>query len=211
MNTLQLGIFKSILNLSNRRLLNIPIEKLHATTALQAWTSHESGPKKWLKYNEIVYPPQGAEEERRPAFVCHQRENIKYSPKKMWYIASLVRGMTVDKAIEQLKFVSKKGAKDVREVIEEAVQLAAKEHNVEFPREMWVAESFVGKGVVIKGMRRHARMRAGEIRYFHCHYFVRLEEGKPPKEYYQTPSKEPQKMLENWLTNIRARKITNSL
>lgn len=41
-----------------------------------------------------------------------------------------------------------------------------------------VAESFVTKGQVIKGMRRHGRARFGIVEYFHCHYFVRLEEGK---------------------------------
>lgn len=56
----------------------------------------------------------------------------------MWYIASLIRGMPVDEAIKQLKFVLKKGAKDVREVLEEAKDLAVKEHNVEFPSNMWV-------------------------------------------------------------------------
>lgn len=56
----------------------------------------------------------------------------------MWYIASFIRGMAVDEAIKQLKFVTKKGAKDVRETIEEAKELALKEHNVEFPSNMWI-------------------------------------------------------------------------
>ena len=58
----------------------------------------------------------------------------------MWYIAVLVRGMTVDEAIKQLKFISKKGARDVRETIEEARELAIREHNVEFPSNLWVGE-----------------------------------------------------------------------
>ena len=58
----------------------------------------------------------------------------------MWYIACLVRGMTVDEAIKQLKFVLMKGAKDVRETIEEARDLAVKEHNVEFASNLWVGK-----------------------------------------------------------------------
>lgn len=46
----------------------------------------------------------------------------------------------MDEAIRQLKFISKKGAKDVREVLEEAKELAVKEHNVEFPSNMWVGK-----------------------------------------------------------------------
>lgn len=58
----------------------------------------------------------------------------------MWYVACLIRGMPVDEAIKQLKFVLKKGAKDVREVLEEAKVMAAKENNVEFPSNMWVGK-----------------------------------------------------------------------
>lgn len=129
----------------------------------------------------------------------------------MWYVASFIRGMSVDEAIRQLKFVTKKGALHVREVLEEAKELAVKEHNVEFPSNMWVAESFVGKGVVIKGIRRHARMRVGLVEYFHCHYFVRLEEGKPPEQYYTNEPKKPHEQLEEWLNSMRKRKIHNSL
>lgn len=61
----------------------------------------------------------------------------------MWYIACLVRGMTVDEALKQLKFIIKKGAKEVRETIEEARELAIKEHNVEFASNLWVGMYFL--------------------------------------------------------------------
>ncbi|KAJ4443028.1 54S ribosomal protein L22, mitochondrial [Periplaneta americana] len=146
------------------------------------------------------------------AYVCHMRTDIKYSPWKMWYIACMVRGMTVDEAIKQLSFVKKKGARAVKETILEAQKLAVEKHNVEFKSNLWVAESFVGKGVVIKGMRRHARMRVGKVEYFHCHYFVRLEEGTPPKDYYyyQRRLSGPE-LLDKWLNEMRNRKINNSI
>ena len=73
------------------------------------------------------------------------------------------------------------------------------------------AESFVGKGRVFKGFRRHARGRMGEVEYKHCHYFVRLEEGEPPKEYYLPGSVTPEQQLENWLESMRKRKVISSL
>lgn len=76
---------------------------------------------------------------------------------------------------------------------------------------LYTAESLVGKGQVIKGYRRHARRRFGKVEYFHCHYFVRLEEGTPPKNYYQNAPKEPQQQLADWLASMRKRKINNSL
>ena len=72
--------------------------------------------------------------------MCYKKENIKYSPEKMWYVACLVRGMRIDDAINQLKFVHKKGAMAAREALEEAQELAVKEHNVEFKSNLWVGK-----------------------------------------------------------------------
>jgi large subunit ribosomal protein L22 len=72
------------------------------------------------------------------------------------------------------------------------------------------ADSFVGKGIVIKGMRRHARGKIGRVEYFHCHYFVRLEEGKPPVDYFQPRQSGPE-MLEDWVAELRNRPIMGSL
>ncbi|XP_055371236.1 39S ribosomal protein L22, mitochondrial [Condylostylus longicornis] len=189
------------------------LKAMHISATNNAnWNRQNVGPRKWLEYNKIVYPPQmDPNEEPRKAFVCHMKTNIKYSPDKMWYIASFVRGMSIDEALKQLNFVLKKGAKEVREVILEAQEMAVREHNVEFKSNLWIAESFVGKGRYFKGVRRHARGRPGRVEYKHCHYFVRLEEGKPPKEYYLPASKTPEEQFENWLEAMRKRKIINSL
>jgi len=69
------------------------------------------------------------------------RTNIKYSPDKMWYVACLVRGLSVDEAIKQLSFVSQKGAKDAKEVILEAQEMAVKTHNVEYKSNLWICKS----------------------------------------------------------------------
>lgn len=68
------------------------------------------------------------------------RTNIKYSPDKMWYIACLVRGLSVDEAIKQLSFVLKKGAQEAKEVIMEAQDLAVQKHNVEFRSNLWIGK-----------------------------------------------------------------------
>ncbi|XP_037938490.1 39S ribosomal protein L22, mitochondrial [Teleopsis dalmanni] len=185
--------------------------KFHTTATNDSkWNKHNSGPQKWLQYNKVVHPPQMPDEEPRKAYVCHMRTNIKYSPDKMWYIACLVRGLSVDEAVKQLSFVLKKGATHVKEVILEAQEMAVKRHNVEYKSNLWIAESFVGKGRVIRGIRRHARGRTGTVEYKYCHYFVRLEEGEPPKHYYAAPVT-PQEQFDNWVQIMRNRKITSSL
>lgn len=76
-------------------------------------------------------------------FVCHQKPNIKYSPEKLWYIASFIRGMSIDEAIKQLSFVPKKGAIFVKEALLEAQDLAVTKHNVEFRSNLWIGKDLV--------------------------------------------------------------------
>ena len=73
-------------------------------------------------------------------YVCHMKTNIKYSPKKMWYIAVMVRGLQIDEAINQLRVLPKKGAVVVREALEEAKEMAVKEQNVEYGTNLWVCK-----------------------------------------------------------------------
>ncbi|XP_018786588.1 PREDICTED: 39S ribosomal protein L22, mitochondrial [Bactrocera latifrons] len=207
------------LNITQRSLLQnsckllLPAShSLHTTDALcSKWNKANHGPRKWLVSNKTVHPPQKPDEEPRKAYVCHMRTNIKYSPDKMWYIASFVRGMSVDEAVKQLSFVLKKGATHVKEVLLEAQEMAVKQHNVEYKSNLWIAESFVGKGRVFRGLRRHARGRQGIVEYKHCHYFVRLEEGEPPKDYYLPAQQTPEQQLEKWIEQMRSRKVINSL
>jgi large subunit ribosomal protein L22 len=129
----------------------------------------------------------------------------------MWYIAAFVRGMSVDEAVKQLSFVQKKGAAAVKETILEAQEMAVRDHNVEFKSNLWITDSFTGKGVFFRGLRRHARGRVGRVEYKHCHYFVRLEEGKPPANYYLPDPKTPDQQIDDWLDHMRKRKIPNAL
>lgn len=72
------------------------------------------------------------------------------------------------------------------------------------------AESFCTKGKVFQGVRRHARARVGKVEYFHCHYFVRLEEGTPPADYYGRQTT-PEKQLDDFMEGMRKRKIIGTL
>nr|XP_031826724.1 39S ribosomal protein L22, mitochondrial [Nomia melanderi] len=168
-------------------LYTIPTHNIHVSACVQKI--------KFLDHNKTIFPPQKLGEERRPGYVCHVKENIKYSPVKMWYIACFVRGMTVDEAVKQLSFLHKKGAAIVKDVILEAQKQAVEKHNIEYKSRM----------------RRHARSRVGEVRYKYCHYFVRLEEGKPPKDYYLRDPGTGEQMLQEWMDKMNRRKVFGSL
>ena len=73
---------------------------------------------------------------------------------------------------------------------------------------MWVAESFCEQHQIIKSMRRHARMRFGIIKHRFINYYARLEEGQPPKEYYDHMSKKTShRWLEEYVAEQRAKNI----
>ncbi|BFZ24231.1 hypothetical protein BsWGS_27270 [Bradybaena similaris] len=164
----------------------------------------------FLKYNEVVYPPTEPGEPERPAEVCNSRFQIKYSRKKLWYTAVMVRGMSIDEAIKQLSFHRRKGAAHIKEVLEEAQEMAVRDHNVEFKSNLWIADSFVVKGITVKGIRKHARARQGIIHYRYCNYFVRLREGKPPEHYYP-PEKTGNDLMADYIRKHREKRVVFGL
>lgn len=129
----------------------------------------------------------------------------------MWYVSSMIRGLSVEDALSQLRFIDKKGAAIATRAILEAQEMAVKHHNVEFKTNLWIAESYATKAYVLKGYRRHARGRMGTIHYRYIHYFLRLEEGTPPKQYYVDADPSLEQMLKTWMENKRLRNITASL
>ncbi|KAM3601149.1 uncharacterized protein V6R79_008422 [Siganus canaliculatus] len=144
----------------------------HTSTSLES--------KGWERKNLKVYPPQLPDEARRPAEVHHSRRQIKYSKDKMWYLAKMIRGLSIDEAVAQLEFNDKKGAKIMKEVLLEAQEMAVKNHNVEYKSNLYVAESYSSKAKYLKRIRYHGRGMFGIMDRVYCHYFVKLVEGSPP-------------------------------
>ncbi|XP_073477262.1 large ribosomal subunit protein uL22m isoform X1 [Aquarana catesbeiana] len=173
---------------------------IHTTAALER--------QGWEMKNRVVYPPQLSDEPRRPAEVFHCRRQIKYSPDKMWYLAKLIRGMSIDQAIAQLEFNDKKGAKVMKEVLLEAQDLAVRNHHVEYRSNLYIAESFSNKGTYLKRIRYHARGRFGIMDKVHCHYFVKLVEGPPPPKELPITGFDQAK---DYVQQLRNRTIIHSL
>ncbi|XP_026226845.1 39S ribosomal protein L22, mitochondrial [Anabas testudineus] len=172
---------------------------VHTSTSLES--------KNWERKNLKVYPPQLPDELRRPAEIHHCRRQIKYSKDKMWYLAKMIRGMSIDEAVAQLEFNDKKGAKVMREVLLEAQEMAVKNHNVEYKSNLYVAESFSSKGKYLKRIRYHGRGMFGIMDKVYCHYFVKLVEGSPPKPEEKTSFDQ----AKEYVQNLKNRTIIHSL
>ncbi|XP_020506213.2 39S ribosomal protein L22, mitochondrial [Labrus bergylta] len=163
--------------------------------------------RSWDRRNLTVYPPQLPDEPRRPAEIFHSRRQIKYSKDKMWYLAKMIRGMSIDQAIAQLEFNDKKGAKIMKEVLLEAQEMAVKNHNVEYKSNLYVAESNSGKGKYLKRVRYHGRGMYGIMDKVYCHYFVKLVEGSPP----QTEERTSFDQAKEYVQSLKNRTIRHSL
>lgn len=72
--------------------------------------------------------------------VYYCERDIRYAAKKMWYVCEFVRGRNVDDALVHLRFVPRKGAVLMREILEETKKKARDECDIEHPSDMWISE-----------------------------------------------------------------------
>jgi large subunit ribosomal protein L22 len=106
---------------------------------------------------------------------------VKTSPQKLNLVAKLIRFMPYHKALIQLEFCEKKAAKFVKDTLEDTHRRAVEVHGAD-PTNLFVALSFVGKGTYLRRIRYHGRGMHGTMHKYYSHYFLKLQEGKPPKK-----------------------------
>ena len=87
---------------------------------------------------------------------------LRVSPIKLGYVAGLIRGMKVDKALTQLAFSEKRIARDVHKAVQSAIANAENNFNMNVD-DLYVAEAWVGKSLVMKRMHTRARGRGARI------------------------------------------------
>ena len=95
------------------------------------------------------------------------------TPQKVRLVAGLVRGLDVNKALEQLQFSSKQAALPVKKLIESAVANAKHNHNVK-EETLKVETIFVDEGSVLKRWMPRAMGRATPLRKKSSHITVVL-------------------------------------
>ena len=93
--------------------------------------------------------------------MCKVR-TLRTSPRKLNLVAQSIRGLKVQRALNELEFSPKRIAKDVRKCLESAIANAENNHDLDVD-DLIVAEAHVGKSLVIKRFHARARGRAGRI------------------------------------------------
>ncbi|MHB8580044.1 MAG: 50S ribosomal protein L22 [Ignavibacteriaceae bacterium] len=99
---------------------------------------------------------------------------IDSSPRKMRLVIDLIRGMSVDKAIETLHFHTKQASKDAEKVLRSAVaNLLNKDDATRVePNDLIVKEAFVDQGPTLKRISPAPMGRAYKIRKRSCHLTI---------------------------------------
>jgi large subunit ribosomal protein L22 len=99
---------------------------------------------------------------------------IGSSPRKMRLVVDLIRGESVDKALEVLHFSSKHSSKDAEKTLRSAVSnLINKEESARVePADLFVKEAFVNVGPTLRRISPAPQGRAYRIRKRSCHLTI---------------------------------------
>ena len=87
---------------------------------------------------------------------------LRISPRKLNLVAGMIRGMSVNNALTQLTFSSKRIADDVKKALQSAIANAENNHNLNVDN-LYVKEAYVGKNLVMKRMHTRGRGRSARI------------------------------------------------
>ena len=102
-------------------------------------------------------PPKQASNESRAVLKMY-----RHSPQKLNLLAQQIRGLPIQKALDEMKFSRKRAAKDVYKTLWSAMSNAENNHGLDI-ESLVVSEAHVGKNLVMKRIRARARGRASRI------------------------------------------------
>ena len=100
---------------------------------------------------------------------------IRISPQKARLVADLVRGKSVESALNTLRFMPKKGARILRKVIESALANASQNEAIDVDT-LYVKTIFIDGGPMLKRIMPRAQGRASRILKRSSHITLVLDE-----------------------------------
>ena len=87
---------------------------------------------------------------------------LRTGARKLNLVAASIRGLKVQRALNELEFSPKRIATDVRKCLYAAISNAENNHSLDIDN-LVVAEAFVGKNLVMKRFSARARGRSSRI------------------------------------------------
>lgn len=101
--------------------------------------------------------------------------NAPISAQKARLVADQIRGLPVEKALNTLKFSTKKGASLVKKILESAIANAEHNEGADID-ELKVSTVYVNEGPSMKRMQARAKGRGNRILKRTCHITVKVAE-----------------------------------
>ncbi len=102
-------------------------------------------------------PPKQAESEARAVL-----RMVRISPQKLNLVAQSIRGLSAERALNELAFSRKRIALDVRKCLQSAIANAENNHELDIDS-LVVTQAHVGKNLVLKRSNTRARGRGARI------------------------------------------------
>jgi large subunit ribosomal protein L22 len=102
-------------------------------------------------------------------------KQVRISPQKTRLVADLVRGKSVEVALNTLRFMPKKGARILRKVIESALANASQNEAIDVDT-LYIKTIFIDGGPMLKRIMPRAQGRATKILKRSSHITVVLDE-----------------------------------
>ena len=97
-----------------------------------------------------------------PVEAMAKERTLRTGLRKLNLVAQSIRGLKVQRALNELEFSHKRIAKDVRKALNSAISNAENNHSLDIDS-LVVAEAYVGKNLVMKRFSARARGRASRI------------------------------------------------
>jgi len=98
----------------------------------------------------------------KPVEAMAKVRTLRTGLRKLNLVAQSIRGLKVQRALNELEFSHKRIAKDVRKALNSAISNAENNHSLDIDS-LVVAEAYVGKNLVMKRFSARARGRSSRI------------------------------------------------
>lgn len=102
---------------------------------------------------------------------------IRMSPRKIRYVADMIKSKPIEDAIDILSFTPREAAVVVKKAIQSAVANATENHKMK-EEDLFISRILVNEGPTLKRFRPRARGRATKIRKRTSHLSVYVSNGK---------------------------------
>ena len=105
---------------------------------------------------------QATERRLKPVEAMAKVRTLRISARKLNLVAQSIRGLKVQRALNELDFSAKRISGDVRKALYSAISNAENNHGLDIDN-LIVAEAYVGKNLIMKRFSARARGRSSRI------------------------------------------------